>query len=245
MKFARRLLMYRKEKRVPTILALLLIFAGIGGTLYLDGTWQSMTIKAQPSPAPSDVHFTNISDNSITVSYITGEPAIGAIKINGPNKKITQIDDQDITGGVKSRHTHVFTIKDLNAESLYSITILSANNNCQTKKCPEFVQRTGARLTNLLNLPPVSGQIIDPENNPVAGAIIYLIAGKAAPLSGRSDKLGMFAIPLNNLRTQDLLKRPETENPDLIQITVKNIVSQYASVVTNLELIKKNPQLNK
>ena len=176
--------MYRKEKRIPTIIALLLIFFGIGSALYLDGTIQTLTTKASLIPAPSDVHFTNISDNSITVSYLTNEKTIGAVKVNGPNKKLTLIDDQDIPAGVNPRYTHVFTIRDLNPESIYSITIESGNI-CQTKKCPEFIQRTGVKLTSVLDLPPVSGQVIDSENTPVEGALIYLIAGRAAPISAK------------------------------------------------------------
>lgn len=236
--------MYRKEKRIPTILALILVLSGIGAALYLDGTYRTITSKAKGFPNPADIHMTNISDNSITVSYVTAEETIGAINVSGENKKVTLIDDSDITGGTKPRNTHMYTIKDLTADNVYTISILNGNNNCGRQKCPEFIQRTGIKLDKVMNLPPVSGQIVEEGNKPVEGAIIYLLIGKAAPLSGRSDKLGMFVIPLNNLRAQDLLSRPVIDGNATIQLTIKNTPAKYASVLTNLDQILKNPKLS-
>src|SRR3989344_9661677 len=165
--------MYRKEKKLPTILALLFIFAGIGGALYLDGTYQGLTTKASSLPLPADVHLTNISDNSITVSYVTNDAAIGSVKVDGTNKKIAQLDDLDQISGSKPRITHMFSIKDLEPENVYKLTILSGKNNCSNKKCPEFLQKTGVKLDKIIDLPPVSGQIVDRNNKPIEGAVVY------------------------------------------------------------------------
>lgn len=235
--------MYRKERKIPTLFAIFLIFSGIGVSFYLDNNFQNLTSKASPNPAPSEVHLTNITDNSITVSYLSDQPAIGAIIVSGENKNSTQIDDSDKDGKSTPRNTHMFTIKDLQPENTYKITIISSTNNCNVIKCPEFVQKTGLKLDKGLNLPPVSGQILDKNNKPVDEALIYLLIGRAAALSGRTDKSGMFVIPLNNLRNQDLLNRPDIEDNTIIQITIKRTASEYASVVTNIGLIKSNPKL--
>lgn len=235
--------MYRKERKIPTLFAIFLILSGIGISFYLDNNFQNITSKASPNPASSEVHLTNITDNSITVSYLSDQPAIGAVIVSGENKNSTQIDDSDKDGKSTPRNTHMFTIKDLQPENTYKITIVGSANNCNVIKCPEFVQKTGLKLDKGLNLPPVSGQILDKNNKPVDEALIYLLIGRAAALSGRTDKSGMFVIPLNNLRNQDLLNRPEIEDNATIQITIKRTASEYASVVTNIGLIKNNPKL--
>ena len=53
----------------------------------------------------------------------------------------------------------------------------------------------------------------------------------------------MFIIPLNNLRNQDLLSRPDLSDESTIQLTIKNAPDQYASVLTNLGLVKANSKL--
>ncbi|OGG02277.1 hypothetical protein A2W14_00935 [Candidatus Gottesmanbacteria bacterium RBG_16_37_8] len=235
--------MYRKERKIPTIIALFLILAGIGGAFYLEDNFQGITSKATGIPKPSEVHLTNISDNTISVSYLTDTVQIGFVQVTGRNRNSFILDDLDIDGKTKSRITHLFTLKDLEPNSEYKIKITSAQKSCSQKICPEFIQKTGAKLTKSLELPPVSGQIVDNKNQPIDGAIVYLLIGKAAPISGRSDRLGMYVIPLNNLRSQDLLSRPDLSDEATIQLTVKSAPSQYASVITNLGLIKANPKL--
>src|SRR3989338_3217624 len=150
--------MYRKERKIPTLLAIFLILIGIGTTFYLDSNFTNLTSKASPQLNPSEIHLTNITDNSITVSYVTNEAAIGAVTTDGANKNSTQIDDFDKDGKATPRNTHMFTLKGLLPDQTYRITIVSGTNNCQSKKCPEFVQRTGSKLDKSLSLPPISGQ---------------------------------------------------------------------------------------
>ena len=78
--------MYRKERRIPTIIGLLIILAGIGGALTLSGNYQNITSKASDYPKPSEVHFSNISDNSIAISYLTDSPKLGSVQVTGQNK---------------------------------------------------------------------------------------------------------------------------------------------------------------
>lgn len=235
--------MYRKEKRIPTLLALFLLLTGIAGALYFDGTYQSITSKAGAPVTPGDVHMTNLSDNSITVSYLTDKESVGAISVSGPNMKLNLIDDKDLLEGTKARLTHMFTVKNLKSDSGYTIIVTGGIPNCNPSVCPEFIQKTGVKIEKSLDLPPVSGQIVDVSRKPVDGAIVYLLIGRAAPLSARSDKTGKFAIPLNNLRSQDLKIRPDLNENVSVQITIKSSSSDHASVLTDIVTIKKNPML--
>src|SRR3989338_1458322 len=234
--------MYRKERRIPTIIGLLIILAGIGGALTLSGNYQNITSKASDYPKPSEVHFSNISDNSITISYLTDSPKLGSVQVTGQNKNTFILDDLDY-GKPKERMTHMFTLKNLEQNSKYKIKIASSLQVCKRQKCPEFIQKTGVKLIKSLDLPPLSGQIIDKNKQPVESAIIYLLIGNAAPVSGRSDRSGMFIIPLNNLRNQDLLSRPDLSDESTIQLTIKNAPDQYASVLTNLGLVKAHSKM--
>src|SRR3989338_9894984 len=111
--------MYRKVPRIPTIVGLLLILAGIGGALKLSGNFQIITSKASGSPKPSEVHLTNISDNSITISYLTDSVKIGSVQVTGNNKNMLILDNLDIDGKPQARTSHMFTISDLQQNSEY------------------------------------------------------------------------------------------------------------------------------
>ncbi|OGG08110.1 hypothetical protein A3D05_05220 [Candidatus Gottesmanbacteria bacterium RIFCSPHIGHO2_02_FULL_40_24] len=235
--------MYRKVKKIPTILALLLIMFGLGAGLYLDGTYQQFFTSASPPVAPSDIHLTNISDNSITVSYITEKPETGAVILTLNGKQTTHLDDIDNDWITKSRLTHMFTLKNLMPDTFYNIKIVSGKSSCRNTACPEFTQKTGVKLDSPLELPPITGRLVDNKNDPTEEGLIYLLIGKASPLSARTDGKGIFAIPLNNLRSQDFLKRPDLDDNSPIQITFKKSPSSYASVISRLGLVKNDPSL--
>ncbi|MCJ7739735.1 Ig-like domain-containing protein, partial [Candidatus Microgenomates bacterium] len=91
-----------------------------------------------------------------------------------------------------------------------------------------------------LDLPPAHGVVVDKNSKPAEGAIVYLTVSNNSILSGKTDKLGLWVIPFNNLRTGDFLSRPNLTDSDLIQITVKNSPEGVASAVIDLKSIKQN-----
>ena len=69
-----------RQQRIPTILGLLLLIAGIIGGVYLvqkGGIW---FLKAEPEAVPQQIKMTNIAENSFTVSWITGKEVLGFVK---------------------------------------------------------------------------------------------------------------------------------------------------------------------
>ena len=87
--------MYRKEKRIPTLLALFLLVLGISTTVYLDHRTQSLTSSASPLEAPEEAHFTNITDSSFTISWLTSTPVIGSAIVSDTTGKLNLLDDLD------------------------------------------------------------------------------------------------------------------------------------------------------
>lgn len=232
--------MYRKEKRIPTLFALLLIIFGMGGSVLLDQNVQSL-MPAKASSPPEEVHFSNISDNSISVSWTSSLPVLGSVTVNNGKTVLSYLDDLDNDTVPRTRNTHYVTIKNLTEDSSYKIRVISGNSNCGVKEnCLEFNQQTGQKLPSTLSLPPVRGSVITEEGKPAAQAIVYIIVGNSIPLSGRVDSAGIFAVPLMNLRTTDLTKRPTLSDNDLIQITIKYSSSQTATAVIDIKSIREN-----
>lgn len=218
--------MYRKIRKIPTLLALTVLSLGIGLTVYFDSMVSGTTLKAKSLLNPADVHFTNISDNAMTVSFLTAEEASFVLEVTGNNKKMLVPDDLDTGGETKARLSHQFSLKNLTPSSEYKIKI---------NKAVTLTQKTAPILKETADYQPVKGRLLDIEGKAKKDALVYLLIGQAAPLSGRTDQLGMFVIPLTNARTQDFLKRPVITAETLVQITAKAKSNEFTSATLNFK----------
>lgn len=218
--------MYRKIRKIPTLLALTVLSLGIGLTVYFDSMVTGTTLRAKSLLNPADVHFTNISDNAMTVSFLTAEEASFVLEVTDNNKKMLVPDDLDTGGETKARLSHQFSLKNLTPSNEYKIKI---------NKAVTLTQKTAPILKETADYPPVKGRLLDIEGKAKKDALVYLLIGQAAPLSGRTDQLGMFVIPLTNARTQDFLKRPVITAETLVQITAKAKSNEFTSATLNFK----------
>lgn len=233
--------MYRKEKRIPTLLALIILIFGVGGAVYLDQSTQQLQSSAASTAKPLDIHFTNISDNSFVVSWITEQPAIASVVIKDGTSSIIYIDDLDNDNIPRPRSTHYVTIKNLKENTSYSVKIVSGDLKCSNNDlCPTLTQKTAPKLPILSALPPARGNLITQADLPAQGTIVYLTIGKSYPLSGRVDTSGLWVIPLANLLTQDLLSRLEIADNDIIQITAQLSPSETTQALIDVKSIREN-----
>lgn len=237
--------MYRKVRKLPTLIGLLIIFAGIGLAIYSDNTQKQILTSAKDYSPPSDIQFSNITDTSITVSYLTENAAISFVEVvNNLGFKETFLDDLDSDNIPRPRTAHLTTIKNLKEDSTYKIRLRSGGNKCLPATfCPTLTQKTALRLKNTVSLPPVHGKLVTKEGKAAESSIIYLRVGKSALLSGRVDSLGIWVIPLNNLRSQDLITKPEINETDLIQITAKLSPKDISEAVIDVKSIQQNLSL--
>lgn len=233
--------MYKKEKKIPTLLALFLLFFGIGVTVYLDRSSHLLTSSAKTVASPEDVHFTNISDNSFVVSWFTATPNEGWVKVSGDSISLTLLDDLDSDNISRPRNTHYVTVKNLQENSSYTVKIISGDARCLKKEaCLTLAQKTASKLLDAFSLPPAKGKLITQTNDPAEGAIVYLTINNSLPLSGRVDSSGLWVIPLTGLRVQDYLNRPYLADDDLIQIVAKLDPNQISQALIDLKSIRQN-----
>lgn len=238
--------MYRKVKKIPTVLALFLLLAGVGAAVILDKSSPSLTLRAGKSIQPEEVHFSNINEGSFTVSWITTVPSIGSVLVNHDEQKFTFLDDLDSDNIPRPRITHYITVKNLNESTTYSVKIISGNQNCSGNlSCPTYTQQTAVRLDSALSLPPAHGTIFANNDKPAETTVVYLTIGKSAPLSSRVDSSGLWVIPLTNLRNQDLLSRPITSDNDIVQITAQLSPDEVATAVVDVKSIRQNLKIPK
>lgn len=233
--------MYRQPKKIPTILGLLFLFMAITGVVYLDRSQHGLNIKAEAKVEPLEISFTNITDSSFTVSWLTSSPVIGMLKLSTDPYTGIYLDDLDNDNTPRPRTTHYVTLKNLEKNKTYTVKIINGDESCKIKEnCITYTVKTAISLPSSFPLPPARGTIVDAQGMPADQAIVYLTVGKSAPLSSRVDRSGLWVIPLNNLYSQDFFSRPQLSDNDLIQISAKTDPADQVSAVVDLESIRQN-----
>lgn len=232
--------MHQKEKRIPTIFALLIIFIGIGFTVFLDRLEQSNITSAKAYSVAEDIRFSNISDSAFNISWFTSSPSIGTVEILNDKGKMTYIDDLDNDNIPRPRTNHYITVKNLAENTVYTVKILPPSGRCDKneKICPVLTQKTGNKLPNFSSLSPVRGSLISASNQGVSGAIVYITVSKSALLSSRTDSSGLWVIPLTNLRSLDLLSRIDISDNDIVQITAIIESGQMSTAVVDIRSVR-------
>lgn len=234
--------MYRKERRIPTLLALFLLFSGLGITAYIDQSSQSLLTSAGSAGVPSHVHITNISDRSFTVSWVTDIPSIGAVTITKDGKQSTQLDDLDTDAIVRPRLTHAVTVHDLVPNTSYPITIVSGKR-CAKNACPVVTQKTAEKSGTPSSMPPLRGTVQTANGSPAEGALVYVTVGQSLPLSSRTDSAGLWVIPMTNLRKQDLSELVELPDNDILQISIRRASQETTTAIMDVRSLRNNVSL--
>src|SRR3990172_13198114 len=114
--------MSRKQKRIPTLLALLIIFGGLGSLIFVDQQY-SQRLQAKSAPKPENVHISNVSDSAFTVNWYTDTAAVGLIEVLGEGTRLTLFDNEDTDNVKRPRSSHVVTVRNLKEITKYSIKI--------------------------------------------------------------------------------------------------------------------------
>ncbi len=196
----------KRIKRLPTILGLLLVLGAIAGGVVLIKQGSNLFSRAAPEQTPGQIKITNVTDSSLTVSWLTPEATIGFVKYGADNSlNFTANDDRDqISGKTDEFAAHHVTVKNLNPTTTYSFKIgsdskLFDNNGqpYQAKTAPAI--RTAAPVNDV-----AYGTVVDQNNNPVSGAIIYFSLANANPASALTKSSGSWVVPLNLIRSADL-----------------------------------------
>lgn len=184
--------------KIPTILGLGIIFLGIVIGVYLVLREQVFLSQAAPNLTPRNVTLTNITDDSVVISWQTNSPAASFITFGqGSPGEQTVLDDRDNLApdgaGPKPHLTHYVTLKNLLPKTSYQFKIITGKITSEVEKF-----ETGAPLTNQTVFPPVIGSVLD-DTSPLTDGIVYLSIPEAAIQSSLVKGGGNFLIPLSQI----------------------------------------------
>ncbi len=195
--------------KIPTLLGLGIIIFGLIAGLYLVLREQIFLSQAAPSVVPEkeNIIVSNISEDSVTISWVTSSAASSFITYGTQNpKEQTVLDDRD-TDKPTARLTHYVTIKNLSGQTNYLYKIVSGNATSDilkfnTSKAPE----------NQTQFNPIIGKAVQDDGNPVSDGIAYLSVTEGITLSALIKNGGNFLIPLSKIQVENL--------PEVAKLTI-------------------------
>lgn len=195
----------RKIHRIPTILGLLILLGGVGAGVILVHQGPTWILKAGPEITPKQIKITNISENGLTVSWVTDGQTSGFIKY-GTEINLTTIsaDDRDqLSGKTGSFLTHHITLKNLKPATNYYFKIGSGGKLFDNNGQPYQITTAPVIQTPLPPSDVAYGTVFDQNGTPFEGAIVYLSLANTTPLSTLTKSSGSWVIPLNLARSVD------------------------------------------
>ncbi len=201
----------RKRKQytiIAIVVAVILVPASIAAVLlYRD--WRS---SAKPTAKPEEVRISDLTDTSVTISWITpDQPTEGWIQYGsqsgvGDGSPLVQ-DVRDVRSGTTDqRTTHYVTLSDLDPGTTYYYMIGSGGERYKDTTGSEFTFTTYSVGADTIPTPdPVYGTITNGTNQ---RAIVYVTlqngTEKSFPVSSTTNDSGNFEIDLAHIRTASL-----------------------------------------
>lgn len=194
--------------KIPTVLGLSIILVGMVAGVYLNFREQVFLSRAAPDLTPQNITLSNITENSVVISWQTSSasPAFITFGQNNPAEN-SVLDDRDsgTAAGLKPRLTHYVTLKDLLPKTTYQYRIVSGKITSDVEKF-----QTAQPLISQTGFAPIIGSVLD-NDNPLEDGIAYLSLPEATLQSALVKTGGNFLIPLFQIRRSDLSDYQLTE----------------------------------
>jgi hypothetical protein len=220
-------------RRIPTLVGLVLLAAGIFGAYYY---FQTARTQGNTELVPEKVRITNIADNKFSVSWTSKSATTGAIEYGKVGEKLTskKIDDRDSGTTQGSYTTHHVTIEGLQPSTQYSFRILSGDKPTRfDNNGSPYATSTGPVVGATPTSQNFYGKVEQPSKQPASGSIVYVTLPGGATASTLVTESGNYAITLSTMRTSDLRSYVSYDpTASVVSVTVESGNAQSLASVT-------------
>lgn len=192
------------NRKMPTLLGIGILLIGILITSLFVETGVLFIGQASPSQNPKDIHMSNITDTSFTVSYRTDSATVGAISLGKEKTSAkTYFDDRSQQKEkITPYRLHVITIQNLQPLTAYYFSIVSDSEMYENNGTP-FEVKTGQTLQRTSSQQLIKGNVITPDGSNISEAIVYVKSTNSQTLSTLVEANGSFTLDASIFRTLD------------------------------------------
>lgn len=230
------------NKRIPTMVALIVLVAVIGISTYLIQKGVFYVGKAAPDTQPQNLSINNVTDTSFTVVFTTAGLTDSVLSMNDADvgNSITFDDRDKKTGTHNKYYSHHITVPNLSPNTSYKFKLIVGGKDYLNSA---YSVRTGGQITTPPPAQnPIFGKIILPDGAVGSDSIVVVKTGGAGQASAITDTKGEFIIPTNSIRDIKGLAYVLLVNDSAITITAyRQLMS--ATVSTNFKVAQNLPPI--
>lgn len=228
--------LFRKEKRLPTLVGIFILLLGIAATSYLIQHLRQNFLKAEPLSIPQMVKISNISHAAFTVSWVTPEnPSSGYLRF-GQSRSLGEIglDERDQEIEELGKHTlHYVTLNNLKPLTTYYFKIISQGKEYGENDAPYSVTTAEVNYSSF-SFGPTYGVILEENGKPAKEGIVYVRAGNSNLTSTLVKSSGNWLVSLSSLMSEDLKGSLNLREEDFEEIFVQGD-GKTSKVIVSLE----------
>lgn len=223
---------YRGERRVPGILVLILVAIIFSVPFFFLKQRTAPTKSLGASSArPFEVTTLNVTATSTDLFWKTTTPSIDSVTVwDSSNKTITASDIHDIDSNKQPRKLHYFSLRNLQANTKYFISIQQGDTLLGDSSKPYFSFSTLSTSAITTSLPPVYGKITDESGTAAANMLLTAKIGDAHVLGGFTKPDGSFLVSLCCLYDKSTGTPVNPARSDLISLHFENEEGKKAKV---------------
>ena len=188
------------DRRIPTVLALLVLVVIIGISIALVRSGIFYVGKAAPDSQPQNFGVTNITDSSFTAVFTTTGSVDATVVMNDANTGSTLIlDDRDKKSGSQSKYfSHHISVPGLEPETEYTFKLIVNGTEYQS---PDYKVKTGKQISSPPPTQnPIFGSVLLPDGAIGVDTLVMAKSGESQMISSITDSKGEFILPTNSLR---------------------------------------------
>jgi len=206
----------KSEKKIPSLLGLLLLFMGIFAGLRLSSSPRFLSSSASSDCQPVNPQLSNITHQSFDLSFTTASSCSSSLKVA----------DRIFTNDRQPSFTHYFHVSDLTTAQSYTYTIIAGGTTWAESDSFSLASQPVGQI-------PVSnlawGRVFHPDQSPAEGSIVYFLVPGSAPLSALVTANGNWNISLATSFNQDLTSwftPAENVSEDIVVISPDSQITQ-------------------
>lgn len=180
-----------KEKKFPTILGLLILIGGIFAGAILTNKNTNFVSKAGGDCNPQNPQVTNITNNSVSISFLTESPCLSTLLIDNQT-----INNQAVLNSDQKSKIHYFDVSNLKDTTKYNYSFVNEGKTYEQSSYKlETAQNPNASIPSS-NL--AWGRVFTPELKAASKVLVFINIPGSSPLSALVTTSGNWNISLAN-----------------------------------------------
>ncbi len=211
----------KKQKTIPTFLAILLLVSGIVAGVFLVQTDKIFQTNASLDPEPMQVKITNVTDRSFSVVWSTDKISRGFIAF-GDSKSLGQVAPQQGNLPETSTFIHHTSINNLSPNTVYYFKI-GIDDKLFDNSGELYQIKTGQGIEITPKPDVIFGRVVDQLNKPITDAVVLVAIDGVIDQSAITDIEGKWSVPLSTARNTNLNSYATYSPNSLIEITAMGL----------------------